>query len=214
MPSFTGKRLFLLRHASTAPRSSGSDIDRVLSPQGHADAAALGAFMSEKGYIPDAVLCSPAPRTRQTLEEVRKSVDMPMPVSRKRSIAAARVTIWTGFKNWIIHAGMFCLSHIIPVFTSLPFCWPDQVMIRRCSDSARDIRPERSASCTAPVMCGRISGPAKMRLPICTIPWIITRLPGLRGGCRDKILYHLSILFSLRRIGHFLWHIDFQMQCL
>ena len=75
--SFTGKRLFLLRHASTATQSGGSDIDRVLSPKGQEDAAALGKAMQEKGYVPDIILCSPAPRTRQTFDAVRKSVNMP-----------------------------------------------------------------------------------------------------------------------------------------
>ncbi len=71
----TNKRLFMLRHAQALPSSAG-DKSRALSPKGIKDAKALGRIMSEQGYIPDIVLCSPAKRTRQTLENLQTSLQI------------------------------------------------------------------------------------------------------------------------------------------
>jgi phosphohistidine phosphatase len=60
-------RLMLLRHAKTehdAP--TGNDRDRRLDERGHRDAAAMGAWMADQGYIPDLALVSPATRAQQT----------------------------------------------------------------------------------------------------------------------------------------------------
>ena len=70
------KKLYILRHAEALP--GGNDKERVLSPKGKQDALALGRVMKEKNYVPDFVLCSPAVRTRQTLEEVLKSLGDPI----------------------------------------------------------------------------------------------------------------------------------------
>lgn len=61
------KTIFLLRHAEAASHS-GSDRDRPLTDKGRADAKRLGDAMREKGLVPTAILCSPARRTRETLE--------------------------------------------------------------------------------------------------------------------------------------------------
>ena len=70
------KRLFLLRHAMALSNNEG-DKSRELAPKGIEDALALGKWMLDQNYIPDAVLCSPAKRTRQTLENVKKNLQMP-----------------------------------------------------------------------------------------------------------------------------------------
>jgi phosphohistidine phosphatase len=59
------KTLFILRHAEAAPGSP--DQQRVLTAAGRDAAANLGAIMREKSYSPAAILCSPATRTRETL---------------------------------------------------------------------------------------------------------------------------------------------------
>jgi len=65
------RELILLRHAHAEPASPGqADMDRPLSPEGLAEAEAAGRWLAEKGLIPDCVLCSPARRTRETLEAV------------------------------------------------------------------------------------------------------------------------------------------------
>jgi phosphohistidine phosphatase len=65
------KRLLLLRHAKAlAASTGGEDADRFLSARGREDAARLGRYMKSEGYSCDLALCSPAQRTRDTLEAV------------------------------------------------------------------------------------------------------------------------------------------------
>lgn len=66
------KRIFLLRHAQAESSHAGSDKDRALTPQGQADATALGHAMTRKNLLPDLILCSDARRTRETCEAVTK----------------------------------------------------------------------------------------------------------------------------------------------
>jgi phosphohistidine phosphatase len=65
------KRLYLLRHA----KSSWSDPDlpdreRPLAGRGRRAAKAMSRHLREAGVDPDLVLCSPARRTRETLERI------------------------------------------------------------------------------------------------------------------------------------------------
>ena len=65
------RELILLRHAHAEPAAPGQDdIDRPLSLQGQAEAEAAGRWLADQGLVPDRVLCSPARRTRETLEQV------------------------------------------------------------------------------------------------------------------------------------------------
>ncbi|MFT4256241.1 MAG: histidine phosphatase family protein [Pseudoxanthomonas sp.] len=65
------RELILLRHAHAEPALTGqADIDRPLSPTGQAEAEAAGRWLAENRLLPDRVLCSPARRTRETLEAV------------------------------------------------------------------------------------------------------------------------------------------------
>ena len=65
------RELILLRHAHAEPALAGqSDLDRPLSPDGHAEAEAAARWLAEQRLVPDCVLCSPARRTRETLETV------------------------------------------------------------------------------------------------------------------------------------------------
>ena len=60
-------RLILFRHGKAEPESlSGDDFDRRLAPRGVLESAATGSALAEKGITPDAVLVSPAARTRET----------------------------------------------------------------------------------------------------------------------------------------------------
>lgn len=61
-------RLLLLRHAKSDWSGNLGDHDRPLAPRGRKAAPRLGAFMRKKGYVPAAVLCSTAERTKETLE--------------------------------------------------------------------------------------------------------------------------------------------------
>lgn len=65
------RELILLRHAHAEAASTGqADLDRPLSPVGLAEAEAAGKWLKENKLVPDCVLCSPARRTRETLEAV------------------------------------------------------------------------------------------------------------------------------------------------
>ena len=65
------RELILLRHANAEPLAEGqADIDRPLSPEGLAEAEAAGRWMAAQCILPDRVLCSPARRSRETLEAV------------------------------------------------------------------------------------------------------------------------------------------------
>lgn len=69
------RTLILLRHAHAEPAAPGqADVDRPLSPEGLAEAEAAGRWLGEHGLVPDRVLCSPARRTRETLEAVLGAV--------------------------------------------------------------------------------------------------------------------------------------------
>jgi phosphohistidine phosphatase len=64
-------RLLVLRHAKSDWTSGASrDFDRPLNARGRKAAPLVGAHMATHGLTPDKVLCSPALRTRQTLELV------------------------------------------------------------------------------------------------------------------------------------------------
>ncbi|WP_058836171.1 SixA phosphatase family protein [Luteimonas abyssi] len=63
------RELILLRHAHADAALPGQpDLDRPLSATGHAEAESAARWLLEKRLVPDQVLCSPARRTRETLE--------------------------------------------------------------------------------------------------------------------------------------------------
>ncbi len=70
------KTLYLLRHADTVPADPTrvSDHERALSPQGNADALAVGRYMRMYALYPDLVLNSSAVRTTQTAQLVLKEL--------------------------------------------------------------------------------------------------------------------------------------------
>ncbi|MFQ5562127.1 MAG: histidine phosphatase family protein [Parvularculaceae bacterium] len=62
------KLVSLLRHARAVGRSAGvRDLDRPLTARGREDASLMGAFLAAREQPPDLALCSPAARTRETL---------------------------------------------------------------------------------------------------------------------------------------------------
>ena len=65
------KRLYLLRHAKAQHAQGEKDFDRPLAQEGILDADALGKTMVKKSYNPAMIYCSPALRTKQTLDNLR-----------------------------------------------------------------------------------------------------------------------------------------------
>ena len=63
--------LSLLRHAKSSwSESRLRDIERPLNGRGERDAPRMGVFIARQRLAPDLILCSPAVRTRQTLDLV------------------------------------------------------------------------------------------------------------------------------------------------
>jgi phosphohistidine phosphatase len=63
------RTLYLLRHAKASwSDPAQADIDRPLTERGRRDAANLGEHLRLSGCRPQVVVCSPALRTRQTLD--------------------------------------------------------------------------------------------------------------------------------------------------
>jgi phosphohistidine phosphatase len=65
------KRVYLLRHAKSSWKDGSlPDRDRPLAGRGRRAANAMAGHLEAEGIRPDLVLCSPARRTRETLELV------------------------------------------------------------------------------------------------------------------------------------------------
>ena len=61
------RRLILMRHAKSSWADPGQrDFDRPLNARGVRSAPLLGAWLRERGHVPDAALVSTARRTRET----------------------------------------------------------------------------------------------------------------------------------------------------
>jgi phosphohistidine phosphatase len=68
----------VLRHAKAEPYGAVSDRQRSLTGRGRRDAAAVGAWVRARDLAPQAVVCSPAVRTRETLAAVRTASGLEM----------------------------------------------------------------------------------------------------------------------------------------
>lgn len=62
------KRLILMRHAKSSWEHFGPDHDRPLNKRGYTSAPAIGGWLRENTFIPDAILSSSAKRTRETCD--------------------------------------------------------------------------------------------------------------------------------------------------
>ncbi|MEV8514293.1 histidine phosphatase family protein [Dactylosporangium sp. NPDC051484] len=90
----TVRTLILLRHAKAAnPDDYATDIERPLTARGHRDAAAAGHWLRKAGLVPDAVLCSTAVRTRQTLDELRLAGEVPVTYEHRIYVGPADDTL-------------------------------------------------------------------------------------------------------------------------
>jgi phosphohistidine phosphatase len=71
------RQLVILRHAKSAWPDGVPDRHRPLNRRGRADASAAGRWLRDEIGRLDAVVCSPAERTRQTLALVADELDNP-----------------------------------------------------------------------------------------------------------------------------------------
>ena len=83
------KTLLVLRHGKSSWKDlSLDDHDRPLKKRGKRDAKRVGAFLREKGLIPDLILTSSAKRARGTAKRVTKGGDFKraVPVEKHRQL--------------------------------------------------------------------------------------------------------------------------------
>ncbi len=68
------KRLYIARHAQKSEEEYENDYDRPLTQKGLNDAKMMAEKLANEGVIFDAILASPAQRTRQTAEIFAKEL--------------------------------------------------------------------------------------------------------------------------------------------
>jgi len=71
------RRLILLRHAKSDRPPGIVDLDRPLNDRGKRAAPQMGAYLAAEGLIPEAVVVSPAKRTRETWEAIQSALTGP-----------------------------------------------------------------------------------------------------------------------------------------
>jgi len=69
------KTLYLLRHAKAVSDAPGGDAERPLAKRGRKAAKRMGDFIAGLNPRAEAVLCSPALRTRETLDMLLPALD-------------------------------------------------------------------------------------------------------------------------------------------
>ena len=83
------KTLYLLRHAKSSWDDPGlPDRERVLAPRGRKAAKRIAAYVDRAKVRPELVLCSPAQRTRETLDRIGGSLGKPEVVFDEQLYAA------------------------------------------------------------------------------------------------------------------------------
>lgn len=68
--------LLLVRHAKAVPDDYHQDFTRSLNDRGKDDAVALGKYLHNIGFSPDAWTISPAKRTRSTSKRLAKELEV------------------------------------------------------------------------------------------------------------------------------------------
>ncbi|RBI84362.1 histidine phosphatase family protein [Rhodosalinus halophilus] len=81
------RRLILIRHAKSDWSLALDDHARPLNKRGRRSAPLIGAWLREKGYLPDEVICSDAARTRETFD--RLGIEAPVTCTRMLYLAEA-----------------------------------------------------------------------------------------------------------------------------
>ncbi|TAH33052.1 MAG: histidine phosphatase family protein [Alphaproteobacteria bacterium] len=69
------KTLHILRHAKAEEGRGKADKERNLTDRGVRAATVLGLYLRQQNIKPDLILCSPASRTKQTMEHLLRSLD-------------------------------------------------------------------------------------------------------------------------------------------
>ncbi len=108
------KTLFLLRHAKSSWETEGQrDFDRPLNPRGKVGTALMATYVSAQDIYPDAVYCSPAARTRETLHRLRDAdVNWPAEIIADDIYLASAETLMALIKSADdAHASLILIGH-------------------------------------------------------------------------------------------------------
>ena len=89
MESESVRRLIIARHAKAAWPEGVPDLERPLEERGRRDAPRAGRWLSAAGLVPDAVICSPAARTRETFSLISSEWDSVPTVDYDERVYAA-----------------------------------------------------------------------------------------------------------------------------
>jgi phosphohistidine phosphatase len=82
--------LYLLRHAKSSwTDRTLPDRDRPLAPRGRRDAGRIAKHLARLGIEPELVVCSPAERTRETLDLIRPALGATPNVRLEEELYAA-----------------------------------------------------------------------------------------------------------------------------
>jgi phosphohistidine phosphatase len=81
-------RLIVMRHAK-AEQSAPSDFERRLADRGRSDAREAGAWLAERGWVPDHALVSAAVRTQETFAALAEGGGFELAPTLDRSIYSA-----------------------------------------------------------------------------------------------------------------------------
>lgn len=82
------RTLVVVRHAK-AEADGPTDFERRLAESGHADAVVVGAWLAERGIVPDHALVSAAVRTIQTWDDIADAAGWDLEPDLDESLYAA-----------------------------------------------------------------------------------------------------------------------------
>jgi phosphohistidine phosphatase len=88
------KTLILLRHAKSSWKDEAlADINRPLSKRGLQDGKVIARYLAENGIAPEQILCSPAQRTKATLELLQPAFAASRPIRYEKGIYMAEAPV-------------------------------------------------------------------------------------------------------------------------
>ena len=160
------RHLLLLRHAKATQGGPGiADRERPLTLRGKRDAALMGTAMTADRVIPDLVLCSPARRTRETLDDVLSRLPtVPQVVIVDAFYGAASVDYVNAISEFGGTARHLLVVGHNPIIHARPLRSPDQVTRRSALASPRSSRRQHSRSLLSRATRGRRSFPGSGEL--------------------------------------------------
>lgn len=86
------RNLIIMRHGKAERGEGKPDFERALEPRGWEEAGSVGEQLAAQGLIPDAILCSAARRTRETLAAILSYVGGDCTINLRTSLYSAEMT--------------------------------------------------------------------------------------------------------------------------